>query len=184
MSCEVVSAGECVRHNASLPGRGHGLRRLFWSAEADPDGPGHQSGVHPLLVRTGGSVCPLQTDSSPRTRACYTYLCCSSVICKSPVYCIPWWHISVLITAYHCIFFLLALTKSTNGAWETVSRTKLPNNFTSSKVNRVFQILTTSFCAKYKLTQSVTLKQNNCLETFPTSTQSTPKVRIYHVYSL
>lgn len=63
-----------VQHVA-VPGRRHGLRRVLGIPTADSDRPGgeHQPCFHALLVRTGGSVCPLQTESSPRTRACYTY---------------------------------------------------------------------------------------------------------------
>lgn len=68
MRCEIIN-------NVALPGCRHGLCCFI----EFPTTPGtnwswrwcqHQSGLHALLVRTSGYVCLLQTDSSPRTRAC------------------------------------------------------------------------------------------------------------------
>lgn len=71
----IVKRQQCVVpvHHVAVPGRRHGLRRLLRVPEAGAHRAGgqHQPGFHALLVRTSGSVCPLQTDSSPRTRACY-----------------------------------------------------------------------------------------------------------------
>lgn len=71
----------CGTEDAAVPGRCDGLRRLVELPTADAGRrcrcrrrprSQHKPGVHALLVRTGGSLCPVQTesDSSPRARAC------------------------------------------------------------------------------------------------------------------
>jgi hypothetical protein len=71
-----------VLHHVAIPGGGDGLRRDILVPTAE-SGWGrrsrscccrtqHEPGLHALLVRTGGSLCPVQTESesSPRARAC------------------------------------------------------------------------------------------------------------------
>jgi hypothetical protein len=71
-----------VLHHVAIPGGGDGLRCDVLVPAAESGwcrwcsssccGTQHEPGLHALLVRTGGSLCPVQTESesSPRARAC------------------------------------------------------------------------------------------------------------------
>lgn len=66
--------------DAAVSGGRHGLRRVVDVPTSDPrrrSRSQHQPGVHALLVRTGGSLCPVQTESeqsSSRARACQSLI--------------------------------------------------------------------------------------------------------------
>lgn len=74
-----VSGGHGLRGlSATKPGRGRCRCRCRRTPSGGRWGAQHQPRVHALLVRTGGPLCPVQTESgsSPRARACcfsYTY---------------------------------------------------------------------------------------------------------------
>jgi hypothetical protein len=73
-----------VLHHVAIPGGGDGLRCNFhvpaselgwcrrYGGGCSSGGTQHEPSLHALLVRTGGSVCPVQTEpqSSSRARAC------------------------------------------------------------------------------------------------------------------
>lgn len=68
--------------DVAVPGGRHGLRRVVDVPTSDArrwrrSRSQHQPGIHALLVRTGGSLCPVQTESeqsSSRARACQSLI--------------------------------------------------------------------------------------------------------------
>lgn len=66
--------------DVAVPGRCHGLRCVFVLPKTDAGswiGCQHKPGFHSLLVRTGGSLCPVQTESeqsSSWARACQSLI--------------------------------------------------------------------------------------------------------------
>lgn len=88
-----------VLHHVALPGSSDGLRcdvvvpasescRCCWCSRCCC-GTQHESGLHALLVRTGGSLCPVQTESesSPRARACLSLYYISILLALARRYC-------------------------------------------------------------------------------------------------
>lgn len=88
-----------VLHHVALPGSSDGLRcdvvvpasescRCRWCSRCCC-GTQHEPGLHALLVRTGGSLCPVQTESesSPRARACCSLYYISILLALACRYC-------------------------------------------------------------------------------------------------